>query len=242
VHGKGFLIGAAGALAVVTGGAGGASATDVASAPPRATTIRIGSHPAFVRVVVQFAGSAAPSANDVVAATGGRLRNVTASVAGARSTAAPVTAWGVRASIVRSPSGIVVRMRTTAGRFAYVRYVTLAHPGRLSIDLIRSFSTAAYSTGGCFTHGSAASAAGSVTARYRLARPIFENQWILRVRRADGAPVGAVTPQSGTPGTYTTMVLTPVARPQRGVVDILDAGAKDAGIACLTRVPVRLRP
>lgn len=238
MRGKGFPVGAAVALAV----AGMMGAATNAAAAPRATTIRIGSHAAFVRVVVQFAGAAAPSSGDVDAETGGRLRNVTASIAGATSKAAPVTAWGVQASIVRSASGIVVRMRTTAGRFAYVRYVTLAHPGRLAIDLIRSFSTAPYATGGCFTHASATGATGSLTARYLLARPIFENQWILRIRGASGAPVGPATPQSGTPGTFTAMLLTPVAQPQRGVVDILDAGAKDAGIACLTRVPVRLRP
>jgi hypothetical protein len=235
-------IGAAVAL-IAAGAAGAAGATTPPTTALRATTMRIGSHPAFVRVVVQFAGPSAPNGGDIDAETGGRLRNVTASVAGAGSTAAAVAAWGVRASIVRSTSGIVVRMRTTAGRFAYVRYVTLAHPGRLSIDLIRSFSTAPYATGGCFTDASAsASAAGLLTTRYRLARPIFENQWILRIRGASGAPIGAPTPQSGPPGTFTTVLPIPVTLRRRGVVDILDPGAKDAGIACLTRVPVRLRP
>src|SRR5687768_7014550 len=112
-----------------------------ASAALTATGIRVGDHAGFVRVVVDFSGGRV-LAGEVVASDpdpfpDGVVR-LPLTRRGVRSTAAPVTAHGVRASIGGRRGRIVIRLEGADRRFKYAGYRALRGPDRLVVDLYKS--------------------------------------------------------------------------------------------------------
>ena len=101
---------------------------------------RIGTHPAYVRVVVDFTdGLVADSeveAIDQRAADGAvRIRLRHRSV---QAQAAPASRAGVRAVVIGARDRLDVRATYARRRFKYVQVTTLHAPERLAIDLYRS--------------------------------------------------------------------------------------------------------
>ena len=109
----------------------------VASAALKATQIRIGNHPAFIRVVVDFTGGTL-HANDVESPDplvfDGRGR-VRVTDTGISSDAAAVTGERIAARIVESPGSVVLRLSTRKHRFKYLEHSVLHSPERLVVDL-----------------------------------------------------------------------------------------------------------
>ena len=109
--------------------------------PPRrrltATQIRIGNHPAFVRVVVDFTGGTLHR-NDVESPDpqpfDGRAR-VRVTVSAFTTGAAAVTREGVTARIVQRSGSIVLQLSARRHRFKYLEHGVLHSPERLVVDL-----------------------------------------------------------------------------------------------------------
>jgi hypothetical protein len=107
-----------------------------ASAALTATQIRIGNHPAFVRVVVDFRGGTL-HANDVESPDpmpfDGRAR-VRVTDPGVTTTASPVTSEGVAARVLQRSGFVVVTLHARRHRFKYLEHTVLHSPERLVID------------------------------------------------------------------------------------------------------------
>jgi hypothetical protein len=105
-----------------------------ASAALTATQIRIGNHPAFVRVVVDFTGGTLQR-NDVESPDpqpfDGRAR-VRVTRLGITTGAAAVTREGVTARIVQRSGSIVLQLSARRHRFKYLEHDAL--PGRVRAD------------------------------------------------------------------------------------------------------------
>src|SRR5690242_18435906 len=116
-------------------------ASPASAAPLTATQIRVGDHPAFVRVVVEFTGATLSSselaATDPDPFTDGFVR-VAMIHAGVKSSAAPVRAHGVFARVGQAGSRLTVRVTGRDRRFKYLSYVIQHAPERLVIDLYKS--------------------------------------------------------------------------------------------------------
>ena len=108
-----------------------------AAAALTADQIRIGNHPAFVRVVVDFSGGTL-HANDVESPDpspfDGRAR-VRVTDAGITTHAAGVDAEGVSARVLQRSGFIVVSLTSRRHRFKYLEHGVLHSPERLVIDL-----------------------------------------------------------------------------------------------------------
>jgi len=111
-----------------------------ASAALTATQIRIGNHPAFVRVVVDFTGGTLQR-NDVESPDpqpfDGRAR-VRVTRLGITTGAAAVTREGVTARIVQRSGSIVLQLSARRHRFKYLEHGVLHSPERLVVDLWKS--------------------------------------------------------------------------------------------------------
>jgi hypothetical protein len=221
-------------------------APQAAAAPLTATQIRIGDHPGFVRVVVEFTGGTVQT-GEVVATDPNPfpdgfvrlplMRN------GVRSTAAPVRAEGVFARIGQSTNRITIRLTGRDRRFKYVGYFAQHTPERLVIDLYKSRSPGPASEitrgrGGCLTLGSHTVTASRVTASGRE-RDLFEHSLVVRLRRADGR-IHRQKPETAPNRRWSTSFgYRSIAR-QRGTLEAVALSAKDGTLDCLVQVRVRL--
>src|SRR5262245_22462343 len=170
-----------------------ALASSAAAAPLTATKIRIGDHPGFVRVVVDFTGGTV-QAGEVVATdpnpfSDGFVR-LPISHPGIRTTALPVRAEGVFARIGQRPDRITIRLTGHDHRFKYVGYVAQHTPERLVIDLYKSkpptnAAEIARGRGGCLTLGSHTVTRSRVMAAGRE-NQLFEHSLVVRLRRSGG--------------------------------------------------------
>src|SRR3954465_3612507 len=151
-------------LAAVMGAAfvGAVLAPQAAAAPLTATQIRIGDHPGFVRVVVDFTGGTL-QAGEVVATDPNPFPDGFVRLPmmhpGVRTTAMPVRAEGVFGRIGQGVDRITIRLTGHDRRFKYVGYVAQHTPERLVIDLYKSRPPTAAAEitrgrGGCLTLGS----------------------------------------------------------------------------------------
>ena len=112
-----------------------------ASAALTAREIRIGDHPGFVRVVVDFTGGRVEP-GEVVATDpdpfpDGFVR-LPLTRAGVRTTADPVREHGVFARIGQSGRRITIRLTGADRRFKYVGYFAQHTPERLVLDLYKA--------------------------------------------------------------------------------------------------------
>src|SRR5215217_8262035 len=112
-----------------------------ASAALKATQIRIGAHPAFDRVVVDFTGGTL-HLNDVESPDPlpyGGLAKVRVTASGITTTAHRASSerlWSVR--IKQESGSILVKLVPKLHRFKYLEYSVLHSPERLVIDLWRA--------------------------------------------------------------------------------------------------------
>jgi Immunoglobulin-like domain of bacterial spore germination len=226
----------------------GAVAPAVASAALTATQIRIGNHPAFVRVVVDFTGGTL-RANDVESPDpmpfDGRAR-VRVTDPGIGSSASPVTAEGVTARILQRSGFIVVTLHARRHRFKYLEHSVLHSPERLVVDLWKArppsaaaeFPTAPQ--GGCLTIDSVAELAGRIGAQ-GTETDIFEHMFQADVRNRKGRVVGT-RPVTATAGHWHRTVPFTVAGTQAGTFEAVDFSEQDGSLACIAQVRVTLTP
>jgi hypothetical protein len=137
-----FFAAAAVALAAASAAVAGSQAATERAAPLTATGIRIGNHPGFVRVVVDFSGGRVFGGEEVRASDpnpfpDGKVR-LPLFRRGVRTTAAPVPEHGMSARVAQGSGRIVIRLDGAPRRFKYVGYFELHSPERLAIDLYRS--------------------------------------------------------------------------------------------------------
>jgi hypothetical protein len=128
-----------------------------------ATEIRIGDHPAFVRVVVDFSDGRLLSPNlmalDPLPYADGQS-TLEVRKPGIDTDAAARQAFGVRARLVQRTNRILLRLTFVRHRFKYLAYEIFRSPERLVVDLWKSrppvpaavFTSAPQ--GGCLTLGS----------------------------------------------------------------------------------------
>ena len=168
-----------------------------ASAALTATQIRIGNHPAFVRVVVDFRGGTLQR-NDVESPDpkpfDGRAR-VRVTHIGITTGAAAVTQEGVTARIVQRSGSIVLQLSARKHRFKYLEHGVLHSPERLVVDLWKArppraaaeFLTAPQ--GGCLGIDSLDAFPGRVRAD-GTENDLFEHMFQANVRNRKGRVVG----------------------------------------------------
>ena|SRR5215208_2711725 len=222
-----------------------ALAQQAAAAPLTATEIRIGNHPGFVRVVVDFTGGTV-LAGEVVATDpnpfpDGFVRLLMMHP-GVRTTAVPVRVEGVFARIAQGAGRITIRLTGRDRRFKYVGYVAQHTPERLVIDLYKSRppSDAAEIThgrGGCLTLGSRTVTRTRVMAAGRE-RDLFEHSLVVRLRRAGGRIHRQEGETAANRRWSTNFGYRRVAR-QTGTLEAVALSAKDGTLDCLVQVRVR---
>jgi len=210
--------------------------------------VRIGDHPAFVRVVVDFTdgrlGREDSEASDPDPFRDGR---VTVEVRHRRvqAQADPVRRFGVGVRVRQGANRLRVRLTAAPGRFKYLERTQLRSPERLVLDLYRSRPGARAqirrAPGGCLALRRWTVGPGRVRAS-GTARHIFESSFQLLLRDARGRVVGSRIVTFGTSGRWTRTVTHRVARRQRGTLEAVALSARDGALDCLAQVRVRLEP
>ncbi len=215
-----------------------------------ATEIRIGNHPAFVRVVVDFTGGRVGSRN-VMATDPFPLPDARAVVEVSKraigTDAAPEEAFGARARLVQETNRIVLRLRADRRRFKYLGYDILRSPERLVLDLWKSrppgpdaeFETAPQD--GCLTIDTRSIGHGTAHAE-GTEEGIFENMFALGLRGARGQGVRSVGVTSSPSGDWARTFSYSVTSRQAGTLEAVDFSAKDGSLICIVQVRVTLRP
>jgi hypothetical protein len=205
-----------------------------------ANRIRAGSHPAFVRVVVDFSGGAVTfnttNATDPNPFDG--AARVEVERAGVRSVAAPLTAFGVTTRITDLGSRLGIRLTASPGRFKYLSITVLHAPERVVIDLWRSIPTvsARFGRAGCLTITSYSVTATSVRVTGRE-QDLFEHSFVVRVRGA----LGGVAAQRIMTATGAWSATLAVGGPRRrGTLEAVAGSAKDGSLDCLVQVPITI--
>jgi hypothetical protein len=221
-----------------------------ADAALTATDIRIGNHPAFVRIVVDFGGGRLRSpdveATDPFPFPDGRAL-VEVSKPGIDNDAAAEEAFGVRARIVQEANRLVLRLRADRHRFKYLAYDILRSPQRLVLDLWKArppppaaeFESAPQ--GGCLTIDDRTVGRGTAHAE-GTEEGVFENMFALVLRGAGGRGVTSVGVTSTPAGNWSRTVSYTVGSRQPGTLEVVDFSAKDGSLVCIAQVRVTLRP
>ena len=211
-----------------------------------AVGVRAGDHPAYVRVVVDFAGGVLggqePTLLDAAVWAEGRTR-IEVAHPGVSTEAPVVRALGLRFASVQGRGRISVELEAAPRRFKYVSYRVLHSPERLVIDLWKAGVPTAAATirdDGCLRITSYAGGPHVAMAGREL-RWLFEHTVVVRLRSETGRllaerPLIASRGRWGTSFTYT------VARRRRATLEAISQSAKDGALDCLVQVPVVLRP
>jgi immunoglobulin-like protein involved in spore germination len=221
-------------------------APQAAAAPLTATDIRIGDHPAFVRIAVDFTGGSVEP-NEVMATDPDPFRDGFVRLAmmrpGVRTTAAPVRDHGVFARIGQVGGRITIRLTGADRRFKYMGYAAQHTPERLVIDLYKSRPPSddaeiTRGRGGCLTLASHSVTRDRATASGRE-RNLFEHSFVLRLRR-HGGRIHRQKPDTAAGRRWSTTFTYRRAARQTGTLEAVALSAKDGALDCLVQVRVRL--
>jgi hypothetical protein len=214
-----------------------------------ATEIRIGDHPAFVRVVVEFEDGTLRLnrvfASDPRPFADGRAR-IRIEGPGIDTTAAPKHVNGVSARIAQGTNRVVLTTVGAAERFKYVAYFILRGPQRLVVDLWKArppVAGAAFTRapqGGCLHLDSWSVGAGSATAAGRE-QGLFEHMFQVGLRNSAGRVVREVGVTSSG-GLWSRTFSYSVAGQQAGTLEAVDFSENDGSLTCIVQVRVTLRP
>jgi hypothetical protein len=216
-----------------------------AVAPLTATNIRIGDHPAFVRVVIDFTGGTVEPgeivATDPDPFPDGFMR-LPILHPGIKTTAMPVRAEGVFARIAQGGGRITIRLSGTDRRFKYVGYTAQHTPERLVIDLYKSRPPTAAAEitrgrGGCLTLSSHSVTRKRVKAAGRE-RNLFEHSLVVRLRRSGGR-IQRQNAETAFHRRWSTNFTYRHAGRQAGTLEAVALSAKDGTLDCLVQVRVR---
>ena len=224
----------------------GAGLAPQASAALTAREIRIGDHPGFVRVVVDFRGGRVEPgeivASDPNPFADGFVR-LPLTRRGVRTTADAVREHGVFARIAQtSGRRITIRLTGADRRFKYVGYFAQHTPERLVIDLLKSRPPTAAAEitrgrGGCLRLTDHTVTRDRVLAEGRE-RNLFEHSLVVRLRRTGGR-IHRQKAETAFQRQWTTDFAYPPARRQTGTLEAVALSAKDGTLDCLVQVRVR---
>jgi hypothetical protein len=223
-----------------------AAAPAPASATLTAERIRIGDHPGFVRVVVDFSGGRV-FAGEVVASDpnpfpDGRVR-LPIQRTRLRTTATPVSAHGVRVRMRRGSGRTAIRIAAAPRRFKYARVRDLHGPERLVIDLFESAPPRAAAEIRRADDGCLSLTSFDVGARRTVARgreqDLFEHSFVVRLRRANGRLL-AQRPGTAPNGRWRLRLRHRRPAAQDGTLEVVALSAKDGTLDCIVQVRVRL--
>lgn len=213
-----------------------------AASHPTATGVRVGDHPAFVRVVVDFAGGAVKF-NETQAIG---LTKTDAGVGVFHATVAPGatgrSAYGVTARLVQSRTQLTVQLAFAASRIKYLSYAVVTG-NRLAIDLWKGAPPTKAAeirkgAGGCLALSGWHVTPGLVTVSGRE-RNIFEHMFQVVVRGANGTVLSRQTGVQGH-GSWSTHVHYRAAHRQSGTLEAVAFSAKDGALACIAQARVTL--
>jgi hypothetical protein len=233
-------------LALITSLAGGALLAPSASGALTAREIRVGDHPGFVRVVIDFTGGTVQT-GEVVATDpnpfpDGFVR-LPLTRAGVRTTAAPVRDEGVFARIAQGSGRITIRLTGADRRFKYVGYFAQHTPEKLVLDLFKArpptdAAEILRGRGGCLRLTD-----HTVTRRHVDAegteRNLFEHSLVVRLRRGNGR-IHRQKAETAFMRRWTTSFDYPAASRQSGTLEAVALSAKDGTLDCLVQVRVRM--
>jgi len=218
------------------------------AAAHHAVGVRLGNHPAFVRVVVDF--NEGPLRFHEVDSTdpqpfGDGLARLRISAPGIRTSAPRVTALGVRVLIRQGTGQIFVQLETQPRRFKYLSYFVLSAPDRLVIDLWKAgppvrAAEIRRAPDRCLTLARFSVASGRVTASGRE-RNLFEHSHVVRVRGSNGR-ILAERPVTSAGGRWSVSFPYRAGRSQPGTLEAAALSAKDGALDCIVQVRVTLRP
>jgi Immunoglobulin-like domain of bacterial spore germination len=209
--------------------------------------IRVGDHPAYVRVVVDFTdgvlNAPAIEATDPDPYPDGKVRIVVPS-RNAQAQAPTVRAQRLTARVLPGHDRVVATVSAAVRRFKYAAYQVLHDGERLVIDLYKSRPPAAgasavYGRPGCLRFTSISTTVGRVAVA-GTERNVFEHSFPVHVRSSAGRVLGRRV-VTATNGRWHARVPYRVARAQTGTVEAVELSAKDGALACLVQAPVRLR-
>lgn len=204
-----------------------------------ATGVRIGDHPAFVRVVVDFNGRVPANQVEFVKLSS-KLATVQVNHPGITTQTTGSTGQGVRVALQPGTQALHVGMGFAQHRFKYVSYAVVGG-NRLAIDLWKSTPPRKPShTCSGLTLGSFWSANGHEVSVRGHEHGIFENQFEVVVRGANGAALGRQSVHG--PGRWAAKVHYHVAYKQAGTVEAVSLSAKDGALECLAQHFVELPP
>lgn len=235
----------------------GASAAAAHKQPP--STLHVGQHAAFTRVVVDLPAGAVLRGGERGVETidpsplDGRAV-VRARTTGTRTGASEIRRAGVHVRVRGNPSGFTVLVGARRGSLKFVSYRTPSG-GRLVIDLWRNTTSgsARILSDGCLRIDAWSARATSVTARGRELTPLFEHGLVLSLRREGPGPTTIVEkPLIAAEGTFRpdfsgylvpgrwggTLTLAAAATPRRAMLEAWSSSAKDGSLDCLAQTPV----
>lgn len=209
---------------------------------------RIAEHPGFVRAVVDFTdgrmGANDSEATDPDPFDGDAV--VTVSHRRVQAQAPPARAHGLGVRVTQGTNRIAVRADAAPRRFKYIDRRQLRDPERLVLDVFKSRPPSAAAEiprapDGCLALDDVSVEPSRIEVS-GTARFIFENQFQLVVRGADGRVKGRRGVAFGPSGSWRRTVRYDVGRRQRGTLEAVDLSARDGALACLAQVGVTLRP
>jgi len=215
-------------------------------APLTATSIRVGTHPGYIRVVVEFTG-ARVQPGEVLATDPSPYRDGFVRLGlmrpGVKTTAEPVDQHGVFARIAQGSGRITIRLTGADRRFKYVGYFALHSPERLVIDLYKARppSEAAEITrgrGGCLTLREHIVERRRISASGRE-RGLFEHSLALVLRRHDGR-IHKLRAATAFERHWSVGFRYPRIARQTGTLEAVSTSAKDGTLDCLVQTRVRM--
>lgn len=245
----GLLAGALCGIAVALAACGSSTTTITTVTVPGAPTagIRIGDHPATVRVVVDLTGPRLPI-GQVVPQSGDIFTEGTTSFLLENTVvgAAPGTAdgFGVHVVVGHGSGGITVKISAAKSRFKYTQWSTLGSPSRVVFDLWKAAPPASSATivnDGCLRLTGVMTTAGTVVASGTVERQIFENQFAVIVRDAHGVVLGRRSVTAPVNSVWRASVPYRVNASQVGTLEAYDGGGT-GNVVCLVQRSVRLTP
>jgi len=228
--------------------AAAALAPTAASAALTATQIRIGNHPAFVRIVVDFSGGTLHG-NDVESPDplpfDGRAR-VRITDAGIDTTAGAVTDQRVTARIRQGSGFLVLKLSARKHRFKYLEHGVLHSPERLVVDLWKArpprpaaeFPSAPQ--GGCLTIDQVTQSPGRVVV-HGTETDLFEHMFQADLRNRRGTMI-SMRPVTASAGSWHRTLVYGVTREQAGTLEAVDFSEQDGSLSCIAQVRVTLEP
>lgn len=205
--------------------------------------MRIGDHPALVRVVVDFRGGALPGPVEPVEASDPDPFDGDAVVRveqrGIRTRAAAVRSHGVRVRLTQGSGRVTARLSFDRRRFKYLAHDTLHRPERIVLNLWKSRPPAAdirRDPAGCLTLESLDASGRTVTAS-GTERGIFEHSVVVRVRGADGR---VLRERALIGPAWSARLTVPSIRRQTGTFEAVGLSARDGSLTCLVHARVRI--